>query len=295
MSKFRVCFGLFLSLLASQAYAAVTTGATFKDVTITFDLSNLPAGTQIGQNALGGAGNQPFASANNALIPTNFGFNVTVSGTGIASLFDSTLSPQTEDPDLIGGVNGTLWQGGNLDRDNNANAPILGNLLIVQHPNNYATDSNDLFTVPNDHPADNQVRLDFETAFTEIRIAWADNEEVGTTITYGMDNGDTATIDFGDFTTIGSPFYDSSLVYADHYANLLPTITVTNLINEGLVTGTATQIDWIELDWGGSGGSASGALAFLEGKTVNAVPEPTSFTLILGMASALFVARRRSR
>ncbi|NBB80008.1 MAG: PEP-CTERM sorting domain-containing protein [Verrucomicrobia bacterium] len=270
-------------------------GPTFKDVRITFDLTNVPAGTQIGQNALPSTGNQPFASANNSLITPNFGFDVTVSGAGtIATLYDSTNTTGL-DPDLEGGPNGFNWAGGNLDRDNDPNAPILGNLLIVQHPDNFTVDSNNLFTQPNDYPADNQVRLDFETGFTEIAVAWADNEEGGTSVTYGLDNGDTATIDFGEFIDSSSAFYDSSLAYDDHYANLLPTITVSDLINVLGVSNDATQIDWVEFNWGGPSGGASGGLAFLEGKTVDPVPEPSSFALLLGIASALFLVRRRNR
>jgi hypothetical protein len=289
-----MCFGLLFLLSPSALDAAVTTLATFKDVRITFDLSNVPEGTQIGQNALSGVGNQPFASANNALLPTNFGFDVTVSGTGIATLYDSTFVGGADD-DMEGGINGTNWAGGNLDRDNDPTAPILGNLLIVQNPQDYAVGLDDLFTVPNDHPADNQVRIDFETAFTEIAVAWADNEETGTTITYGLDSGPNVVKDFGDFLDPLNAFYDSSLVYDDHYANLLPTISVSDLIAEGLADPSATQIEWIEFDWAGPGGSASGGLAFLEGRTVDPVPEPNSFALILGMVSALFLARRRIR
>lgn len=293
--------GLLVLVVPSTLNAEVIQTGTFKDVRITFDLTNVPVGTQIGQNVPAGVEPQPFASANNSLIQTNFGFDVTVSGSDIATLFDSQfLNPGVEnDDDLQGGPDGTAWDGGNLDRSTNDDAPILGNLFIVQNGATEFQDvdpETDLFTNPNDDTGNNQARFDFETGWTEIAFAWADNEEGGTTVTYGLDNGDEVTFDFGEFIDPNSPFFGgATLAYGDRFANLLPTIIVTDLIDQGLANASATQINWVEFNWGGPDGGASGGLAFFEGKTVDPVPEPNSFALILGFASALFVARRRTR
>jgi len=304
--KLSVGIGCALGLTAPALQGEVIeslSGASFNDIRITFDFDDIPAGTQIGNNALGGAGNQPFDSATNSEIPTGLGFDVTVDGGAIATLFESNsvaAGNAASDLDIVGGPSGDLWEGGNLDTDDFPGAPVLGKTLIIQE--NIGTEdihSDGLFKIPNDKAGNNNLLLTFETGFTDLAFAWADFDEAeeaaGLSATYGLNTGQFVEVQFTDFnepTTQQDPFGNdtSDLEFAERTANLFPRVTIADLNDKAVAS--ATHITSLEFDFSPGDDSASGALGFIEGTPI---PEPSNFALLLGLASTLFLTRRRER
>ncbi|MGF1452732.1 MAG: hypothetical protein ACFB21_11740 [Opitutales bacterium] len=297
---------------------------------IGFNFNSVPVGTLIGQgprdvalgstvSATGGTanftGNQPFTSASNSEIPTGFGFQVFVENGSleqVATLYNA-LPPTGEDSDLEGGIDGTGWGGGNLDREINPNAPILETVMIIQENLNASQVADQFVATPDDDVSNVDLRFVFETPLTEFAFAWADNEEGGLSLTYVANNGETANVPFDRFVTENNFFNrtpidpringagDSPDVVfpgenEDGFANLFPTITVADLQadasdgddtdGEGLFSDEVETISEVIFDFTNS----SGAVAFLSGTQI---PEPNATGLFVAIGVTVLAWRRR--
>lgn len=184
----------------------------------------------------------------------------------LAITFDTTRTG-TADPDLE-----DPWERGNI-----ASGEILNEILIIAENNR--DQNNDGFIDNPDDEAGNPAGkfiLSFATPQTSFGFDILDIE--GT----ARENGSVSffsgasllrTVGFAEIVTIGSAFYDSSVVFGDESANRIQPFTTANL-------GTSA-FDRVEIRLGGSGGI----------NNVTFIPSPGSGALLV--SAALLGARRR--
>ena len=189
----------------------------------------------------------------------------------------------TRDPDLEAAKleydkshGGTIWSGGNIRNEK------LNVILVIQENNIGCWDG--VCDYPDDEarrPAGNLIfdfdvpLLDFGFDVVDVENATAENGMVS----FFVDDDDVAeaTVEFRDFVTIGSGFFDWTISYGDNTANRISPITAEKL---GI-----DAFSRVIITMGGSGG--------VDNLAYTAVPEPgTSSLMILGLLLA-GASRRR--
>lgn len=187
----------------------------------------------------------------------------------LAVAFDTEV-PGTSDPDLEG-----PWDGGNLAPDT-----FLGNILIIAE-NDLDADGDGYLDDPDDEggqPA-GQLIFVFDDLLTDFGFDLIDIEPAEGGYIEFFDDGDLmATVDFADFVTPLSDFYDPTVEFGDNTANRISPISFEVEGNGGAVT-----FDEVRVNLGGSGGVDNLNFTF--------VPGPGAGVLLLG----LFAGRRRRR
>lgn len=235
-------------------------------------------------------------------LPPGMGFTVSVNAYGSApdiAVLYNTNKTGGEDSDLEGGSSGTLFSGGNQD------GIAQGNALIIQESANskeisagklkYSSGlSNAYGNAPDDNAVGGTVTFSFESNLVSFGFNWIDLDRYEEVSLYFIDTltGTKAALSFAAFTTLGSSFYDSSIVFGDHTANQITPISVDAL-------NTSAQVTW-------SGGNSlnsfnqvvfdnkgSGAISKIN---FTPVPEPATVAAgvtLLGLAGYSLSARRR--
>ena len=184
-----------------------------------------------------------------------------------------TRATGTRDRDLEASGTASLWSGGNI-------ADEALNLILIIQENGFGC-GDGFCDRPDDEGrrAAGNLTFDFATPLLDFGFDVVDVESA--TAENGMvfffaDGDDTADarVEFMDFVTAGSGFYDPSISYGDNTANRISPITAEAL-------GIAS-FQRVTITMGGSGGVDN--LAF------TSVPEPTTVVL---MAMGLLVAIAR--
>ena len=240
-------------------------GATAQAALLTFD--NYPNGKVIN--------NQYFASDGVSIAADNF----TVGHPDLSILFDTNLTG-TEDKDLQ-----QPWTGGGNAATNN-----FHKILIIAE-NKVDANNDGLIDRPDDE-GQSQPAGQFKFTFKEPQVVFGMDlvdcdgfSEIGSNrgfISFRSGGSEVARVGFGEFVTVGSPFYDPTVHYQDNSANHLKPITSTQLhINDFdqvfVNMGWSTAIDNILFD-----NSLSGI-----------IPEPGAF--LLGLPMVMLLRRQRIR
>ena len=185
----------------------------------------------------------------------------------------------TRDPDLEAAGSDPFWSGGNIAYE------ALNVILVIQE-NSYGC-GDGVCNLPDDEGRRDAGNLifDFDVALmafgfdvVDVEDAMAENGRVS----FFVGNQPLAEVEFMDFVTEGSGFYDPYIEYGNNSANRISLITAMDLEIE--------SFDRVIITMGGSGGIDN---VVFEAFPVTNVPEPTTAILIvLGLLIAS-VSRRR--
>ena len=191
----------------------------------------------------------------------------------LAAAFDTTLTG-TRDADL----EGNPWSGGNL-----APSADLGRILIIAENNNGAGDG--ILNYPDDEgsrPA-GEITMLFDAPMYSFGLDLIDvegpaeyNESSGYFATFYSDAGESATVGFGEFVSLGD-LYDPTVEFGNNMANRIAPITADML---GLAA-----FDKVIINFGGSAG--------IDNITATRVPEPAAMLLLgTGLIGIAGLSRR---
>lgn len=225
-------------------------GATASATTVTFD--GLGHGAIV-SSQYAGLGLTIAAENFNKSFDLAISFNTTLTG---------TADPDLEDP----------WERGNI-----ASGEILNEILIIAE-NNRDTNNDGFIDSPDDeagNPAGKFI-LSFATPQTSFGFDILDIEGTARengSVSFFLGGTLLRSVGFEEIVTIGSAFYDSSVVFGDESANRIQPFTTANL-------GTSA-FDRVEIRLGGSGGI----------NNVTFIPAPGSAALLV--SASLLAARRR--
>jgi hypothetical protein len=179
----------------------------------------------------------------------------------------------TQDDDLEAAASAPYWSGGNLANQ------ALNVILVLQENKTGCSDG--VCNVPDDEGSRNAGRLifDFDVALVafgfdaiDVEDAMAENGRVD--FFADGDSVPEATVEFADFVTPGSAFYDPSVVYGNRTANRIDPISAELLGIEAF--------DRVVIMLGGSGG--------IDNLCMTPLPEASTGGMI---ALGLLVAARR--
>lgn len=251
------------------------------------DFNDYAPGTIIdSEYAVGGADNT------SSPLPPGVGFTVSVNANGsapdIATLYDTNFVGG-EDPDLEGGPDGNLFQGGGLVGEPQGNALIIQEQASpreirngrLDHARGQSSDPGNSWNdnnAPDDNARGGTITLDFSVDLVSFGFNWVDLDGVENfTVTFidSIYTGSQATIDFGEFTNPGSVFYDTGVEFGDHTANTVSPITVMDVNNSSVSWSGATpnSFDQVRFNFGGSGSISR----------INFAPVPETGTVAAGL------------
>ncbi len=225
---------------------------------------------------LAGAGITTFdfeGLAHGEIVNTQYAPLLTVSavnpnrGHDIAAAFDTSLIG-TLDPDL----EGPPWAGGNLAISQTETQ--LGRALIIAE--NAVGAGDGILDNPDDEgsrPA-GQLILQFSRTINTFGFDVIDIEGIileGSSLEFFRDDVLVATVEFADFTTVASDFYDATIVFGDNTANRVAPISASALVSAGFAS-ASDGFDRVVINVGGSSAfdniiipAPSGLLAFAGG------------------------------
>ncbi len=220
--------------------------------------------------------------AHGEIVNTQFSPVMTVSAINpnrshdLAAAFDTTLMG-TADPDL----EGPPWSGGNLAVSDTK--VHLGMALIIAE--NAVTSGNGILTDPDDEgsrPAGDLI-FDFSSTISQFGFDVIDIEgviEESSSIEFFRGGSSVASVNFAEFTTGASMFFDATVVFGNNHANRVSPITEGDLIAAGF--GSASGgFDRVVIHVGGS--------AAFDNVTI---PAPSGVAL-LGLGGLVASRRRR--
>lgn len=202
---------------------------------------------------------------------------LTITGTNpnrafdIIAGFDTQFLGTTADPDL----QGPPWSGGNLAVS--ADAVQIGTALIIAQ-NNRNIDNDNVLDAPNDEgsrPA-GTIDLSFADPIPAFGLDIVDIEgkmSDTSSLEFYLNGILLGSVEFDEFTTNGSPFYDPSVVFGDHHANRIQPISASSFMASGF--------DRVVINVGGSSAY----------DTFVTIPAPASGLMLV--AGAALIARRR--
>ena len=185
----------------------------------------------------------------------------------------------TRDPDLEAAGSDPFWSGGNITHE------ALNVILVIQE-NSYGC-GDGVCNLPDDEGRRDAGNLIFDfdvvlIAFgfdvVDVEDAMAENGRVS----FFVGNQPLAEVEFMDFVTEGSGFYDPYIEYGNNTANRISPITAMDLEIE--------SFDRVIITMGGSGGIDN---VVFEAFPVTNVPEPTTAILIVLGLLVASVSRRR--
>jgi len=227
--------------------------------------------------------------AHGEIVDSDFaGVGVTITATNPNRSFDlavafDTNQTGTADPDLEGPPT-TSWAGGNL-----APGTVLNTILVLQEngtgcsAGQVSGSAADICDDPDDDVRGGSLRLDFATSMTGLGLDLVDvNDSGGGHLNFLVGNVSVGKIDFSDFTSAASPWFDPSVSFGNHFANRISPITAT-MLNQVFGNVPLSGFDSLIVSFEDSGGIDN----------VTFAPEPGSFALLAGGLLALAGAARR--